>query len=92
MTEKHFAKIIQPKPPRDGVSLTMGTKVMVGDVELQGVYKIVLTAEVESVWTAEIHCHPSYIDMTAMADVSVKHAIPIARRIRQWWRELRGVA
>jgi hypothetical protein len=45
---------IVPVPREDnGLVSTMGTKVYVGDQELTGVTKIVLTAEVGGIWTAD---------------------------------------
>ena len=47
-------------PPVDaeaGVSLAVGTRVFVGDVEVPGVYKVELVAEVDNAWKAKIHCH-----------------------------------
>lgn len=53
-----YAKIIPGKDNDDQPSLVcQGTRVVLEDgVELEGVTKIVLTAEVGEVWRAEIHC------------------------------------
>lgn len=58
MSESFTARVI-PAEGGGKVQITNGTKVMVGDVELQGVTRIVLTAEMDDVWRAEIHCHDS---------------------------------
>lgn len=54
--------IVKIVPPNTGPNQTLaqGTKVLVDGVELEGVQKIVLTAEVNELWRAEIHCLASF--------------------------------
>lgn len=80
MSGRFPARIIPAKS--DGpVQKSQGTKVMVGDVELSGVTKVVLTAEVNDIWRAEIHCHAICPDeVLALAELR-----PVKR---PWWRSL----
>lgn len=54
--------IVKIVPPNTGPNQTLaqGTKVLVDGVELEGVHKIVITAEVNELWKAEIHCLASF--------------------------------
>lgn len=53
-----------------GPCLTMGTKVLMPDgTEMPGVHKVVLTADVNDVWKAEIHCYASLEEIRAEAIV-----------------------
>lgn len=62
-------RIVPAARDTNGACLTQGTKVYVDDKELSGVYKIVLTAEVNSVWSAEIHCYPSVQELNTAGRV-----------------------
>jgi hypothetical protein len=65
-----YVRIVAPAPSEIGLTRTQGTKVLLEDgSELEGVYRIVLRAEVNDIWTAEIHCHPSMAEITAWASV-----------------------
>jgi hypothetical protein len=75
--------IVPPEPHESGVTKTMGTKVLLEDgSELQGVFRIILRAEVDSIWTAEIHCHPKMVSMTATPNVRMSKV--------GWWERLRS--
>lgn len=68
---------IVPVPREDnGLVSTIGTKVYVGDQELTGVTKIVLTAEVGGIWTADITCHHHMQPMEALAVIHYP---------KRWW-------
>lgn len=79
MSESFTARVI-PAEGGGKVHITRGTKVMVGDVEMQGVTRIVLTAELDDVWRAEIHCHVHAPQVEALAHI-VKPRLP-------WWKRL----
>lgn len=80
MSGRFPARIIPDKS--DGpVQESQGTKVMVGDVELSGVTKVVLTAEVGETWRAEIHCH-------AICSGEVLALAGLRPFKRPWWRRL----
>lgn len=65
-----YVTIVPPISNKGGPALTQGTRVILEDgSELKGVYKIVLSAECNSVWTAEIHCHPRMTDMSVSARI-----------------------
>lgn len=82
MSESKYAKIIAAEG--DGPTRTRGTRVMVGDQELNGVQKIVLTATVDSLWKAEIHCiGAGFTDLNAEF---VLHAPSVWQRIKAWLR------
>lgn len=83
MTQKSFIARIIPAPPtdKDGISVTTGTRVMVGDVELTGVTKITLVADVNDVWKAQIECYFQPTDMTAAAFV---YKPSVLQRLK-WW-------
>lgn len=79
-------RIVQERPSSSGIVMTQGTKVVLDDgSELQGVTKIVLTAEVNDIWRAEIHCHVGALDMQAEA---VIHHAPWHARLRLWAHRL----
>lgn len=81
-----YAAIIQP-PESDGTTLAQGTKVMVGDVQLEGVVKIELIGEVDSVWRAVIHVHPKMVTMRALADTrTLSYWMSIKARFLAWVR------
>lgn len=72
-------------PPADevsGVTKTHGTKVLVGGQELKGVTRVVLVAEGNDIWRAQIEC---YAQMQTMPGMWVElHERP---RLT-WWRRL----
>jgi hypothetical protein len=76
---------ISAHPGLHGVSLTKGTRIMVGDVELSGVYRLVLTAIPNDVWRAEISCYIEPPPLVA-AYAEVKRG---RRTFREWWRDWR---
>ena len=80
MGAKRFHARIIPTGPHGGAHKTHGTKVMVGDVELAGISRIVLTADVNDVWRAEIHCFAHAPEVEALAT--------LVRPRRPWWRLL----
>lgn len=65
--ERQLVQIIPPEPDKSGIVLTQGTKVMVGNQELTHVTKIVLKAEVNSIWEAEIYCQVQMQQIDALA-------------------------
>lgn len=84
MTEqyKHLITVIPGEAdPINGVVITRGTRVMMGDTEVKGVTKVVITGEPNDVWRAEIHC---MINMKTMAGM----LIDIERSYHSsWWRK-----
>lgn len=72
-----IVRIVPPQAEECGLVKTCGTKVMIGDVELPRVTKIVLKAEINSIWEAEIHCHVQMQPMDALA---------IIHYPKPWWR------
>jgi hypothetical protein len=84
MTEqyKHLITVVPDEPdPASGVVLTRGTKVMMGDAEVKGVTKVIITGEPNDVWRAEIHC---MVNMKAMPGM----LIDIERSYHSsWWRK-----
>lgn len=75
-----IARIIPPESTAGSrASMTQGTKVMAGDQELKGVTKIVLTAEVNGVWQADITCHFQAQPISALARIHYQ---------RRWWERL----
>lgn len=63
---------------------TQGTKVLLpSGEELKGVHRIVLVAEVNDLWRAEIHCHAQVTDLTALAFV---HRPTLWQRVMGWVR------
>lgn len=78
-SEQFIARIIQPEANASGTVMSQGTKVMVGDKEMSGVTKIVLTAEVNDLWRAEIHCYAQSTDLSALA---VVHRLSWVHRLK----------
>lgn len=77
-----YVRIVQPSNDSGRFTPTQGTKVLLEDgSEIEGVYKIVLTAEVNSLWSAEIHCHPHMTDLSAWATI---HKTGWWLRLRYW--------
>lgn len=75
-------RIIPPKSSSESRAvMTQGTKVMVGDQELKGVVKIVLTAEVNDIWRADITCHFLAQPISALATIHYQ---------KRWWERLLG--
>lgn len=54
---KNGIRIIPPRAGESGITLAQGTKVMVGDVEVAGVFAVTLRAETDDIWRATIECH-----------------------------------
>jgi hypothetical protein len=79
-------RIVPVEAEPSGVVATQGTQCFVGDQILGSVYKIELTAEVNDVWRAIIHCHPNFSEITALSDLVVKHQRPMWRRVLSWLR------
>lgn len=78
---------IVPGPQVDsGPNMTRGTRLYVGDVELQGVYHVVLSATVEGVWCAEVHLFPGAVpEVMTLANVHSYWARSRWVRLRNWW-------
>lgn len=74
-----LVRIVPPEREGNGLVPTMGTKVFIGDQELTHVTKIVLTAEVNGIWTADITCHARMQPMDALAVIHYP---------KRWWRRL----
>lgn len=84
--EGDYIRIVQPRAKDSGVTPTQGTLVMVGDVQVKGVYKIELLADTNDVWRAVVHCHPKWNEMTALASFSIVHPKPtICDRVKAWF-------
>jgi len=58
---------------------------MIGDVEMKGVTRIELVAEVNSVWKARIDCNLQATDLIADAVVSYQR-MTLLEHLRGWWR------
>lgn len=72
-------------PPVDeltGTTSTHGTKVLVDGVEMKGVTRVELVANVDDVWRARIECYAQVPVMPGVAVEAVQHA-PLA-----WWQRL----
>lgn len=84
MTEqyKHLITVVPGEPdPANGVVLTRGTRVMMGDTEVKGVTKVVITGEPDDVWRAEIHCMINMKTMPGMwIDIESSYH-------SSWWRK-----
>ena len=77
-----YVRIVQPERDSSGATNSMGTKILLDDgSELQGVYKIVLTAQVNDVWRAELHVMPNMTDMSALATI---HRPNLWERLKYW--------
>lgn len=88
---KDAVRIIPPESNGSGVTLAQGTKVMVGDTAIPGVFKVELCAETGGVWTAKIHCHVRALPMEDLQASIVRHyKAPIIWRLKQWFRSLTG--
>lgn len=84
MSEKTFrtVTVVPPDPSENGISLTMGTKVLDEDGnELGPVYAVRLQAEVNSLWTGEIKVYPKVGVMKGMR-------VEIIQGKASWWRTL----
>ncbi|UYB51165.1 hypothetical protein OCJ37_14340 [Xanthomonas sp. AM6] len=65
-----------------GTTPTRGTKVLVDGVELKGVTRVVLMAEVDDIWRAHIECYAEVQTMPGMW-------LEVHERPRlTWWRRL----
>lgn len=76
MNEEHKALRIVPAPPREGciAHSTMGTQVLTPEgAPVPGITKVTLIAEVGEPWRAVIECMVEPPDVTALADVFVRH-------------------
>jgi hypothetical protein len=78
--QKVFAHIIPPDTSAE-LTLTQGTRIVVGDAELAGVTRVVLYADVNNVWRAEIHC------LCAPPNVCAEAVVTVAKPL-SWWRWL----
>lgn len=85
---RHLVRIVPAEPNERGYTKTQGTKVLIGDTELPGVYDIALYADVNNVWTATIRCHCQPPEVSVEATVEV--AAPLSRW-RRWLLRLLGV-
>lgn len=78
---------IVPPPGGAGPMLTRGTKVFVGDVEVKGVFKIEITADLDSVWRATVHFYPGDVpEIITLANVKPYYCRPWRARLRNWWQ------
>jgi len=77
--ERQLVRIIPQERDASGPVPTMGTKVMVGDQQLSGVTKIVLKAEVNGIWEADITCHARMQPMDAVATIHYP---------KSWWQRV----
>ena len=76
-------RIMPSQPDKEsGYCLTRGTKVMLGDREVKGVTKVVITGEPNDIWRAKIECLVSITDMPGMAWL-LSHRTNIS-----WWRRV----
>lgn len=91
MTERHIACVRVPDQVRDGVTVCQDTKVYVGGVELSGVYRLVLIAEPNSVWRAEISCYVTPTTIPAVEAIIHRHRRTMGEWLRDWWRGSREV-
>lgn len=74
---KAKAKIVAREADSNGYVRTVGTKVMVGDVELEGVSRLTLVAEPDNVWRATIECYAGPPqDLLVLADVYHRSSAP----------------
>lgn len=83
---------VVPGPANDsGLNLCNGTKVFVGDTNINGVYSVTLRADVNSVWRAVIECYidPPVVD--AKGEIIVKKESRIARFFRRIFKVQREV-
>lgn len=69
LSKSQVVRIVPPEREGSGVLPAQGTRVFVGDTEVDGVQKIVMTAEVNGVWQAVITCHA---DMSEMDGVTAR--------------------
>lgn len=60
--QRNLIKVIPPKGKENQLLLTQGTKVFVGDTEVDGVVSIQLIAEIGQPWKAVITTHVEEID------------------------------
>jgi hypothetical protein len=67
-----IAKIVTAASGRDenGLLKTQGTEVFVDGKKLEGVTKITLVAEMNSVWKATIECHARFGEIDGVLDVT----------------------
>lgn len=88
MSNRQLVKIVPPAPTGSGLVLTQGTQVFVGDTEITNITKIVLTAEVNDIWRAEIHCHVAIQSMEALAIINPK----CAGWFKRWLNQMVGLS
>lgn len=83
-TGMHFVRIVPGDRGDYGPHRTQGTQVFVGDVKIDGVYRITMTADVNDVWHAVIECHAIAPELTAEGIITRKRE----GRIRRIWRRI----
>lgn len=77
----NMVRIAPPENIDGRAMLTQGTKVFLDDgTEVDGVYKVVLTAEVNALWSAVIHCHAKPEPVRAIGTI-IRDELP-------WWNWL----
>ena len=81
-----LARIVPAISGDDRKCLCQGTKVMVGDQELKGVFRIELVAQTNDIWRARIDVHVQ--PPTELSALAVVHYPSRWQRVRRWWREL----
>lgn len=82
MAQKSVVQVIPPPPMATGVTYSQGTRVVLDDgSELEGVYRVVLTAEVNETWSGVIHVRPKVGIMKGML-------VTVQEGRSSWWRTL----
>ena len=82
-------RIVPPATDKNGITLTQGTQVLLGDVPLKNVTKIILTADVNDIWRAEIHCMVKMQPMDAMARIYYPKPWKVFwRHFKNWFKIL----
>lgn len=78
----NLARIVPPDPSKSGATPSQGTRVFLSDgSELQGVFRVELTADVGGLWRGVIHVYPQVGVMEGM-EVEVREGRG------SWWRSL----
>lgn len=79
-------RILPANLTANGAQSTQGTKVMVGDVEVPGVYAITLRAEPNDVWRCELGVHAFRFDeICARLDNVTVRAEPLRARLARFF-------
>jgi hypothetical protein len=84
--QKKIIRVVPSEPGSLGYQVTAGTKVFVGDTEINGVTKIELIGDINDLWRARISCLVQAPNITALADVDMRTAPTRWQRFLQWLR------